>query len=163
MKLKALSRLYEDIRVAVVNEWDVIYHVFPNSINVIQVFVQRIFAQSIQNFIEVLMQEALEISPQIYLEILTHAHNETYELVVDMHHFDEVVISPLVGARALTVILDRSFEDLFVPYIDEERYITAESKWLVESFKIEMNSFSEALVNLIHSLRPYIKMPPKKV
>lgn len=43
----ALARLYDEILQAVINEWDVIYDVFPNATTVIQVFVQRIFAQSV--------------------------------------------------------------------------------------------------------------------
>ena len=42
LKMNALKRLYEEIRVAVVNEWDVIYDVFPNASSVIQVFVIQI-------------------------------------------------------------------------------------------------------------------------
>ena len=46
--MASLTRLYDEILQAVVNEWDVIYDVFPNASTVIQVFVQRIFAQSVK-------------------------------------------------------------------------------------------------------------------
>ncbi|KAJ3356337.1 Exocyst complex component 5 [Kappamyces sp. JEL0680] len=142
--MNALKRLYEEIRVAVVNEWDVIYDVFPNASTVIQVFVQRIFAQSVQNFLETLMQEALEKSAQVYLEILTQSHRETAILVSDMHSFDENVIAPLLGSQALTLILDRSLEDLYVPYVSEERYFQAEFAWLKENFELYLSKFLEA-------------------
>jgi hypothetical protein len=45
--MEGLGRLYDEIVQSVVNEWDMMYAVFPNSNTVIQVFVQRIFAQSV--------------------------------------------------------------------------------------------------------------------
>ena len=113
---------------------------------VIQTFVQRIFAQSIQNFIEVLMEESQSISMQLYLEVLAHIHRETALLVADIHEFDINVISPLLGAPALTTILDRSIEDLFVPYVDENRYVNADEEWMRSGFKTEIAAFIEARV-----------------
>jgi exocyst complex component 5 len=46
-KMTSLARLYDEILQAVLSEWEIIYDVFPNSTTVIQVFVQRIFAQSV--------------------------------------------------------------------------------------------------------------------
>jgi hypothetical protein len=46
-KLAALARLYDETLQAVITEWEIIFDVFPNSGTVIQVFVQRIFAQSV--------------------------------------------------------------------------------------------------------------------
>jgi hypothetical protein len=144
--MNALKRLYDEIRSAVENEWDVIYDVFPNANLVIQVFVQRIFAQSVQIFLEVLMQEALEKSAQVYLEVLTQSHRETAELVSDVHNFDEKSIASLLGTQALSSILDRSLEDLYVPYVDGQRYVNAEMAWLKENFEIELSKFTQALV-----------------
>ncbi|KAJ3321523.1 Exocyst complex component 5 [Boothiomyces sp. JEL0866] len=144
-KISALQRLYDEIRQAVSSEWDVIYDVFPNAINVMQVFVQRIFAQSIQNFLEVLMQEASFKSSQIYLEVLTKSHKETSELVTDLHLFDETYILPLTGSLALVSILDRSFEDLYVPYINDEKYMKIEKAWLGESFSLALEPFESKL------------------
>ncbi|KAJ3262614.1 Exocyst complex component 5 [Boothiomyces macroporosus] len=145
-KLGALQRLYDEIRQAVSSEWDIIYDVFPNAINVIQVFVQRIFAQSIQNFLEVLMQEASFKSSQIYLQVLTKSHKETSDLVSDLRNFDETYILPLTGTLALGSILDRSFEDLYIPYINDEKYMKIEKSWLVETFNAAMESFDGKMV-----------------
>lgn len=46
-RMRALYKFYEEILQAVSNEWDVIHYVFPNAATVIQMFVQRIFAQSV--------------------------------------------------------------------------------------------------------------------
>lgn len=48
IKIQALEKLYDEIRLAIESEWDLIYAVFPNAHIVIQVFVQRIFAQSVR-------------------------------------------------------------------------------------------------------------------
>ncbi|KAJ3272112.1 Exocyst complex component 5 [Terramyces sp. JEL0728] len=147
-KLSSLQRLFDEIRQAISSEWDVIYDVFPNATNVIQVFVQRIFAQSIQNFLEVLMQEASFKSSQIYLEVLTRSHKETSDLVADLHLFDENYILPLTGSLALANILDRSFEDLYIPYVNDEKYMKTEKSWLNESFSIAMEDFEAKLENI---------------
>jgi len=47
--LKSLQKLYDEIRLAIESEWQTIHAVFPNSNTVIQVFVQRIFAQSVHH------------------------------------------------------------------------------------------------------------------
>ena len=141
-----MQKLYEEVRNSVANEWEAIHAIFPNASVVIQVFVQRIFAQSIQNFIEVLMQESQAISMQLYLEVLSHVHKETANLVADIHGFDINVICPLLGAPALASILDRSIEDLFVPYVDESRYVTTDEDWMRAGFKAEMAQFLEAWV-----------------
>nr|KAJ3421823.1 Calcium-binding protein 39 [Polyrhizophydium stewartii] len=121
-----LARLYEEIEAAIYNEWDAIVVVFPNAASVIQVFVQRIFAQSIQNYLEVLVERAKSESPRAYLQTLALSHAATGKLVANIHRFDEKVISAALGAPALTSLLNRCFEDLFVPYIENGRYINLE-------------------------------------
>ncbi|KAI8893209.1 exocyst complex component Sec10-like protein [Globomyces pollinis-pini] len=143
-KLQALKRLYDEIRQAVVNEWDVIFDVFPNATAVIQVFVQRIFAQSIQNFLETILEDSQRKSSEIYLELIVLTHKETSALVSDMHRFDEDVIALLIGNRALTSILNRSFEDLYVPYLQDQKYVIAETAWLTEKLEMELHTFLEA-------------------
>ncbi|KAL2914341.1 Exocyst complex component 5 [Polyrhizophydium stewartii] len=137
-----LARLYEEIEAAIYNEWDAIVVVFPNAASVIQVFVQRIFAQSIQNYLEVLVERAKSESPRAYLQTLALSHAATGKLVANIHRFDEKVISAALGAPALTSLLNRCFEDLFVPYIENGRYINLELEWLTRMLQQHLSGQS---------------------
>jgi exocyst complex component 5 len=99
----------------------------------------------IQNFLEALMEDAQIISKEMYLEVLAESHKETSSLVTELHKFDDTIISPLIGSSVLSSILDRSFEDLYVPYVDDGRYQSAEQAWLQEIFVVELAPFHEAV------------------
>lgn len=94
------------------------------------------------------MSEAAEVSNHTYLDALAQSHRETAELVSDMHNFDDTVIKPLLGHQTLTSILDRSIEDLFVPYVDESKYIKKEVAWLTENLLVHLDPFNQAYVHL---------------
>lgn len=44
---RMLDRLFNDVRATVEREWSLISSVFPNAMIVMQLFIQRIFAQSV--------------------------------------------------------------------------------------------------------------------
>ncbi|KAI8911500.1 exocyst complex component Sec10-like protein [Gorgonomyces haynaldii] len=140
-----LMRLYDEIKQAVTNEWDAIYRIFPNPLSVMQVFLQRIFAQSIQNFLEIILQQVPQDRKLDFLESLEIAHSETFKLVSDLHKFDETKVTSDMGSSSLTLIINRSFEDLFVPYIDGDRYISTEREWMQENFQICLEPFNAFL------------------
>eukprot|EP00842_Homolaphlyctis_polyrhiza_P005298 jgi/Hompol1/576/HPOL_004168-RA len=140
----SLTRLYDEISAAIFNEWDAIVVIFPNAAQVMQVFVQRIFAQStltnklwydnqIQNFIEGLMQRAEEHSNLAFVQVLAQTHSSTARLVANIHRFDETVIAAALGSLALTSMVNRCFDDLFVPYLENDRYVKLETAWLLDT------------------------------
>lgn len=92
------------------------------------------------------MSDALHLSKETYLIVLADSHKETATLVSDLHNFDDTVIAPLVGSSVLSSILDRSFEDLYVPYVDDERYVTVEKDWLKQKYESEMKGYFDACV-----------------
>ena len=160
----ALARLYDEIRQTIVVEWEVIHQVFPNPNTVLQVFTQRIFAQSVcitswqvQNFIEGRLELARNKSLGYYLEVLAISHSITAELVDDLHEFDEKTIAEAMGSCALTTVLDRSLVDLFVPYIDSNRYIDLETEWLIATLNDELEPFQTDAVLHAHSRRNEVK------
>lgn len=92
------------------------------------------------------MGNALQRSPEEYLDALSIAHSETAKLVSDLHHLDETVISSAVGSASLTLIINRSFEDLFVPYVENDRYIMAERACMISAFQEHLKVFNAFLV-----------------
>ncbi|KAM0792876.1 hypothetical protein ACM66B_002639 [Microbotryomycetes sp. NB124-2] len=84
-----LANLYEEIRITVGQEAQIVTAVFPNPAVVMQVFLQRVFAQVIQAYIETLIQTASSSSSLAYLRILHVARSSTTALVEDLkgHEF----------------------------------------------------------------------------
>lgn len=58
----ALAALFDEIRATVEQEAQIIAAVFPHPLSVMQTFLQRVFAQSVQGYIEVLMTKAAEVA-----------------------------------------------------------------------------------------------------
>ncbi|KAJ3054447.1 Exocyst complex component 5 [Rhizophlyctis rosea] len=140
---QSLLSLYDDIRKTCQQEWAIIYEVFPNSASVMQQFVQRIFAQLVQTRIENTLQKAQDRSSLAYLRKLSACHAATAQLVADLHKLDDSIIAQNLGGPALTGILNRSFEDLFVPYVEGDRYIEVEEQCLIDRFKNCLHIFHE--------------------
>ncbi|KND04859.1 uncharacterized protein SPPG_00558 [Spizellomyces punctatus DAOM BR117] len=138
-----LVRLCNEIRQTCAQEWEVIRAVFPNAPVVMQQFIQRIFAQSIQTYIENILRRADEDSPRSYLRALSSSHAVISGLVNDLHKLDENCIAGKAGKPVLTAIINRSFDDLFVPYIEGGRYIEAEKECLNDLFSESLNVFHE--------------------
>ena len=137
-----------------------------------QQFVQRIFAQlvriwafrlisnsqgafvqhhmettlQVQTRIENTLQKAQDRSSLAYLRKLSACHAATAQLVADLHKLDDSAIAQNLGGPALTGILNRSFEDLFVPYVEGDRYIEVEEQCLVDRFKSCLHVFHEYAV-----------------
>lgn len=108
----SLVKLYDDIRITVRKEARIISTVFPQPASVMQVFLQRVFAQSvsrnsestekqkridtliplfmlcqIQNHVEMLLSRAEEHSQLAYLRTLASIHAETRRLVDNLKFY----------------------------------------------------------------------------
>ncbi|KAJ1905563.1 Exocyst complex component 5, partial [Tieghemiomyces parasiticus] len=177
-----LSTFYRSISKMLRHEWTVISAVFPNALAVMQVLVQRVFAQSLQNYLENLLHLAEHDGQLAYLRILAACHIGTQNLVRDLQQFDVDVMapffsahdadqSPVAGTIAATVaamagsnsgssaaastamLLDtqsaasfsvtlvRCMDDLFVPYIENQRYLDVEARFLLGAFQTLVSRF----------------------
>ncbi|CAG8436215.1 7102_t:CDS:10 [Funneliformis caledonium] len=156
---QGLVELYKEIRTTVKQEAEIINVVFPNPVNVMQVFLQRIFAQLIQTYLESLLTHAENDSTLAYLRSLAAVRTATIELVEDMKSLDmrqkgdsNIIPSDVVeeGSRksnTVAELLDQCIEDLFVPYTEGDRYIEKEKKSLSElysSLLLQFNAYHVA-------------------
>ncbi|GAA5978973.1 hypothetical protein JCM10908_002753 [Rhodotorula pacifica] len=84
-----LTSLYDEIRITVGQEAQIVTAVFPHPATVMQVFLQRVFAQVVQGYIETLIQTASSSSTLAYLRILRLARAQTSALINDLrsHEF----------------------------------------------------------------------------
>ncbi|CAG8447345.1 10562_t:CDS:10 [Acaulospora colombiana] len=143
---QGLINLYEEIRTTVKQEAEVINAVFPNPIGVMQVFLQRIFAQLIQTYLESLLTHAENNSTLAYLRSLAAVHVATKELAEDLksldirqkglsdHNLFEPSEEGSRGNNTIAEVLEQCIEDLFVPYTEGDRYIEKEKKSLGELY-----------------------------
>ncbi|KAG0655950.1 Exocyst complex component 5 [Rhodotorula mucilaginosa] len=111
-----LTSLYDEIRITVGQEAQIVTAVFPHPATVMQVFLQRVFAQVVQGYIETLIQTASSSSTLAYLRILRLARAQTSALINDLrsHEFfrpsasssSSSLIAPLGSSSAVESGLD---------------------------------------------------------
>ncbi|KAF9006545.1 exocyst complex protein [Cyathus striatus] len=157
-----LTELFAEIRATVDTEAQIVKAVFPNPPMVMQVFLQRVFAQSIQQHMEQLLHKGAEVSELAYLRVLQLVHFQTSLLVDDLKSHELPNLSPrtpyeatefrrsmtgsapvaMTGSAAIGSMLETSMEELFVPYIEGQRYLERESKNLEFQYSALLSSFS---------------------
>ncbi|KAL4211157.1 exocyst complex component Sec10 [Rhizopus microsporus] len=149
----SLVKLYDDIRITVRREAGIISSVFPQPATVMQVLLQRIFAQSIQNHIELLLSRSEKCSHLAYLRTLASTHAETKRLIENLKFYcdkevplkDSTDINGLASSASPDETLDRCMDDLFVPYTEGGRYLKKEEESLHELFGNIVSEFLNAM------------------
>lgn len=138
------AKLIDGIRSTCAQESKLIAKVFPKPQAVLQVFLRRVFAQSIQLRLESLLSFAESRSTLAYLRTLHLAHTSLVNLVEKL----KVTCAETAGISdsglGISVLLDLALEDLFVPYVEGRRYMDSEMKSLQElyaSFLYRFHSF----------------------
>ncbi|KAI8985304.1 exocyst complex component Sec10-like protein [Pilobolus umbonatus] len=149
----SLVKLYDDIRITVRREAGIISSVFPQPATVMQVLLQRIFAQSMQEHIELLLSKSKKYSHLAYLRTLASAHAETKRLVENLKFYcdKEASLKDTINTNGFDIsaspdeTLDRAMDDLFVPYTEGDRYVKKETESLNELFANIVSEFLSAM------------------
>ncbi|EUC67467.1 exocyst complex component Sec10, partial [Rhizoctonia solani AG-3 Rhs1AP] len=145
-KEPGLSTIFAEIRATVEQEAQIIQAVFPNPPIVMQVFLQRVFAQVIQQYLEVALEKASTMSNLAFLRMLNMAHVQTSALVEDLKQFDlsttvtrsnsaPAPSDPLAAAGSTGTgaaapfgpMLDTAMEEIFVPHTEANAAATSSS------------------------------------
>ncbi|WVF69874.1 hypothetical protein IAT40_004656 [Kwoniella sp. CBS 6097] len=144
-----LEALFKEIRITVSQEAQIVKAVFPNPSAVLQVFLQRVFAQVIQQHLETLLSRAATISTLAVLRLLHLTHSTCATLVDDLKTYDLTLGGPSKGGPTSTSaggplanMLDHSLEEMFVPWLEGTRYLESESKNLVELYAGLLSRFT---------------------
>ena len=163
-----LAALFDEIRLTVGQEAQIVQAVFPQPAVVMQVFLQRVFAQVVEQYLERLMSAASALSALALLRVLQLAHRCTHELVNDLKAHDFFKQAPSSGSSsvvlglaqptvatavasastgsgvgslaAVTATLDAALEELFERYIGAA-YLDKESKSLAELYATNLLQF----------------------
>lgn len=129
----SLQSLIDEVRVVVQEESAIIKRAFPNHEQVLGKFLQRVFQQSIQQRLEMVLEKAISVSSLAFLRSLQSSRSSISALVDDLkaHGLTE---HPETISSQTSLILDQQLEDLFVPYFVGSSYIEREKRTLEELY-----------------------------
>lgn len=126
--------IFKEIEDVIQNETVVIVEVFREPVSVLQVFVQRIFAQQIQTKIEQLLKNSYATSTLAYLRTLNALYITTGNLTKNLKNFFQASLKGDSRLEELNIILDQSFSDLFTSHLVDTKYFDLEKKTLESIF-----------------------------
>ncbi|KAL8935583.1 MAG: hypothetical protein Q9216_005350, partial [Gyalolechia sp. 2 TL-2023] len=143
----SLQSLIDEVKIVVQEESSIIKRAFPYAEQVMVRFLQRIFQQSIQQRLEMVLEKANTISSLAFLRSLQAARSALSTLIEDlkMHGLTD---SPEPMSPQITLVLDQQFDDLFVPYFAGSSYIEREKRNLEELYSSLLFKFT-----IFHSRR----------
>ncbi|CCH43251.1 Exocyst complex component [Wickerhamomyces ciferrii] len=116
------------------DETQVILKVFKNPIPVLQLFIQRIFAQQIQSKIETFLKNSYSLNNLAYLRILNSLFTIMSSINKDLKDFFHDTIPGEHKIDELNLVLDQSFSDLFTSHLIDLKYFELEKKNLESIF-----------------------------
>jgi hypothetical protein len=137
----SLQSLIDEIRVVMQDESFIIKRAFPYYDVVLTKFIQRVFQQSIQQRLEMVLEKADTISSLAFLRSLHASRSYINNLIEDLkaHGLTEHP-EPCSAQTALS--LDQQLEELFVPYLVGNSYIDRERKSLEELYSSLLFKFT---------------------
>ena len=137
----SLQSLVDEVRLVVQEESIIIRRAFPYAEQVLGKFIQRIFQQSIQQRLEMVLEKAGSVSSLAFLRSLQAARSCIGTLIDDLkaHGLTE---HPETVSPQITIVLDQQFDDLFVPYFVGSSYIEREKRSLEELYSSLLFKFT---------------------
>lgn len=136
-----LQALIDEVKIVVQEESLIIRRAFPYYEQVLIKFLERIFQQSIQQRLEMVLEKASELSSLAFLRSLQASRSYITQLVEDLktHGLTEHP-EPVTSQVAAT--LDQQLEELFSSYFIGEKYIEREKKNLEELYSSLLLKFT---------------------
>ena len=147
-----LQSLIDEVKVVMQEESVIIKRAFPYSDQVLGKFLQRIFQQSVQQRLEMVLEKASTISSLAFLRSLQAARGYISTLIDDLkaHGLTE---HPEPASPQIAIILDQQFDDLFVPYFVGSSYIEREKRSLEELYSSLLFKFTIFHVRFVGCFR----------
>ena len=144
-----LQSLVNEVKVVMQEESIIIKRAFPYSDQVLGKFLQRVFQQSIQQRLEMVLEKANTISSLAFLRSLQAARSCLSTLTDDLkaHGLTE---HPEPASPQIAITLDQQFDDLFVPYFVGSSYIEREKRSLEELYSSLLFKFTIFHVSRAH-------------
>ncbi|KAK4466609.1 exocyst complex component Sec10-like protein [Cladorrhinum samala] len=143
----SLQSLVDEVKIIMQEESFIIKRAFPYYETVLIKFIQRVFQQSIQQRLEMVLDKATTISSLAFLRCL-HASRTYIGALVDDLKTHGLTEHPEPCSAQISQTLDQQLEELFIPYLVGNSYIEREKKSLEEMYNSLLFKFT-----LYHSRR----------
>lgn len=143
----SLQSLVDEVKIVMQEESFIIKRAFPYYETVLVKFIQRVFQQSIQQRLEMVLDKATTISSLAFLRSL-HASRAYISALVEDLKTHGLTEHPEPCSAQISQCLDQQLEELFVPYLIGNSYIDRERRSLEELYNSLLFKFS-----LYHSRR----------
>jgi len=137
----SLQSLVDEVKIVMQEESFIIKRAFPYYETVLSKFIQRVFQQSIQQRLEMLLEKAKSVSSLAFLRSLHASRSYISGLVEDLktHGLTE---HPEPCSAQIAQTLDQQLEELFVPYLVGNSYIDREKMSLEEMYNSLLTKFT---------------------
>ena len=149
----SLQSLIDEVKTVVQEESVIIKRAFPFAEEVLGNFLQRIFQQSIQQRLEMVLEKASTVSSLAFLRSLQAARSYMSTLVDDLKSHG-LIEHPEPISSQIGMVLDQQFDDLFVPYFVGNSYIERERRSLEELYSSLLFKFTIFHVGFQSILNP---------
>ncbi|KAK6460496.1 exocyst complex component SEC10 [Scheffersomyces coipomensis] len=116
--------------------------IFDDPVHVLKIFIQRVYAQIIQNKISTLLQFSLSVSSLAHVRILHTLYILVGDFTKSLKQF--FTVNEYDKDDELSTILDQSYYDIFMEYISDSIYISREKK-----------NLEELIYDMVHKLNTY--------
>ena len=138
---QSLQSLIDEVKIVMQEESFIIKRAFPYYETVLIKFIQRVFQQSIQQRLEMVLEKATSVSSLAFLRSLHASRSYIAALVEDLkaHGLTE---NPEPVSAQISQTLDQQMEELFVPYLVGASYIDREKKSLEEMYNSLLFKFT---------------------
>ncbi|KAJ6035785.1 hypothetical protein N7540_000064 [Penicillium herquei] len=139
----SLQSLLDEVKVVVQEESAIIKRAFPYYEQVLGKFLQRVFQQSIQQRLEMVLEKASGVSSLAFLRCLQSSRGYISALIDDLkaHGLTE---HPDPISSQTAILLDQQLEELFVPYFVGSSYIEREKRTLEDLFNALLFKFTSS-------------------
>ena len=137
----SLQSLIDEVKIVVQDESTIIKKAFSYYEVVLGRFLQRVFQQSIQQRLEMVLQKASGISTLAFLRSLQASRSYINSMVNDLKSHGLTEHPDTLSAQT-ALILDQQFDDLFVPYFVGTSYIEREKRNLEELYSSLLFKFT---------------------
>jgi exocyst complex component 5 len=143
----SLQSLIDEVKIVMQEESFIIKRAFPYYETVLIKFIQRVFQQSIQQRLEMVLDKANTVSSLAFLRSLHSSRSYISALIEDLksHGLTE---HPEPASAQISQTLDQQMEELFVPYLVGNSYIDRERRSLEELYSSLLFKFT-----IFHSRR----------
>ncbi|KXX76986.1 Exocyst complex component sec10 [Madurella mycetomatis] len=137
----SLQSLVDEVKIVMQEESFIIKRAFPYYETVLIKFIQRVFQQSIQQRLEMVLDKATTISSLAFLRSLHASRTYIGALVEDLktHGLTE---HPEPCSAQISQTLDQQLEELFIPYLVGNSYIDREKRSLEEMYNSLLFKFT---------------------